>query len=127
MAIVKKLNVSQFRDAFKDMSRDHRYSYEGLGALFEWLEEMSEGIGEPIEMDVIAFCREYAESTAEEILEEYGDAVGYTPDDEEDDEEDDDLKEYQLLASVSEFLGENTSYVEFEYQNGGKGFIYAQF
>ena len=127
MAIVDTLNVYQFRDAFKSMNRDANFSYDGLGTLFDWLEEMSEGTGEPIEMDVIAFCCEYAESTAEEILEEYGDAVGYTPDDEEDDEEDDDLKEYQLLASVSEFLGENTSYVEFEYQNGGKGFIYAQF
>ena len=118
MAIVKKLNVSQFRDAFKDMSRDHRYSYEGLGALFEWLEEMSEGIEEPIELDVVAICCEYVEATTEEIVEDYGDEFDCEIDPDDDDE---------LKDAVREYLADHTSYVEFEYMKGGTGFIYVQF
>ena len=68
----KTINVGDFRDAFRDYGREENFSYEGLGALFEYLEELEEDIGEPIELDVIALCCEYTEySSFEELQENY--------------------------------------------------------
>ena len=118
MAIIDTLDVYQFREAFKSMNRDANFSYEGLGALFDWFEELSEEMGTPVELDVIAICCDYAESTAEEIAADYGDEFDCEIDPDDDDE---------LKDAAREYLADNTSYVEFEYMKGGTGFIYAQF
>ena len=57
------INVSQFRDAFQNMNRKENFSYAGLGALFDYLEEYEESTGEEVELDVIALCCEYSEYT----------------------------------------------------------------
>jgi hypothetical protein len=62
------INVSQFRDAFQNMNRKENFSYAGLGALFDYLEELEEGTGQEVELDVIALCCEYSEY---ESLEEF--------------------------------------------------------
>lgn len=59
--IVNTLTVGSFRDAFYRMGRGDQFSYAGLGALFEYLENLSADMGEPIELDVIALCCEYSE------------------------------------------------------------------
>ena len=58
-----KTNVtkSDFRDAFQKMDRMNGWSYEGLGALYDYLTEMEEDCGTEIELDVIAYCCEYTE------------------------------------------------------------------
>ena len=53
------VNFSQFVDAFR--IRKDNFSYDGLKALFEYLEQYEEGGGEEIELDVIALCCEYSE------------------------------------------------------------------
>jgi len=50
-----------FQDAFKDMGREKQFSYDGLEALFDYLESYEEDTGEDIELDVIALCCEYTE------------------------------------------------------------------
>ena len=63
-----------FHDAFRRMGREDQFSYEGLNALFEYLEEYEESTGEELELDVIALCCDYAEySSLDEIIEEYDD------------------------------------------------------
>ena len=48
------------------------FSYDGIRALFEYLEDLSEGMGEPIELDIIALCCDYAEyGTARDAIGEY--------------------------------------------------------
>ena len=37
------VSKTEFRDAFHNMGRKDSFSYNGLGALFDWLEEMEEG------------------------------------------------------------------------------------
>ena len=54
------INEYEFRDMFRAIRPDN-FSYSGLGALFGYLEELSEDIGEDIEMDVIAICCDYSE------------------------------------------------------------------
>ena len=37
--MIQTINVSDFRDAFKACGRADQFSYEGLGALFDYLED----------------------------------------------------------------------------------------
>lgn len=71
MAIVKTVDLNDFRQEFRDCGRTENFSYHGLEVLFDYLEELSEDIGEPIELCVIALCCEYSEGTPEEIAEAY--------------------------------------------------------
>ena len=68
--MIKTLNEYDFRRAFETL-RPENFSYEGLGILFNYFEELEEGIGEPIELDVIAICCDYSEETVEEIAKNY--------------------------------------------------------
>ena len=54
------VNENEFRDMFRAIRPDN-FSYSGLGALFEYLEELSDDIGEDIEVDVIAICCDFTE------------------------------------------------------------------
>jgi lysine/ornithine N-monooxygenase len=62
---------SDFRDAFRAHDRAEQFTYEGLGILFDYLEQYEQDTGEEIELDVIALCCEYAESTPEDIADDY--------------------------------------------------------
>ena len=61
------INQNDFLDAFKKL-RPNNFSYEGLIALYNYLEDYEQGVDEVIELDVIAFCCDYTEY---ENLEEY--------------------------------------------------------
>ena len=62
-----------FHDAFRRMNRTN-FSYEGLNALFAYLEDYEDSTGEELELNVIALCCDYAEySSLDEIIEEYDD------------------------------------------------------
>jgi hypothetical protein len=50
----------QFRDWFT-ANRPNNFSYDGLKALFNYLEEYEDSTGEKIEFDPIALCCEYTE------------------------------------------------------------------
>jgi len=68
----QSVNMYDFERAFKNFERDN-FSYDGLKALFEYLEEYGDGMGEEVELDVIALCCEYAEYDS---LSEYNDDYG---------------------------------------------------
>ena len=78
------VSVCGFMDAFRDMDRDSHFSYDGLKALYEYLEECEDGTGEEVELDVIAI---YCEFTEYENLKEFQDNYG---------------KEYKTLADIQE-------------------------
>ena len=72
--IYQKLDASDFARAFERMGRVDNFEHDGLRALFEYLEELAEDTGEPIELDVIALCCEYSRfESLEEFQEAYGD------------------------------------------------------
>jgi hypothetical protein len=60
-------NASQFRDEFHRCGRGTQFSYDALGLLFDYFEEL----GEDIELDVIAICCDYSEDTPESIAQNY--------------------------------------------------------
>jgi len=69
----QSINEYQFRDAFHKMGRGEQFSYDGLTALYDYLEQLGDDIGEEIELDVIALCCEYAEyDSLAEFREDYG-------------------------------------------------------
>ena len=66
------VNIHDFHRAFETMDRKENFSYEGRIALFEYLEDLGQGMSEEFELDVIAFCCEFREDTIADILNDYG-------------------------------------------------------
>ena len=66
------VNEYQFRDAFVRMNRQENFSYAGLIALYDYLTDLENDIGEEIELDVIALCCDYSEHDLEGLQREYG-------------------------------------------------------
>ena len=72
--MINTINKYEFSDAFQKMGRGDQFSYEGLIALFDYLEMLEDDIGEPIELDVISLCCEYSEyDNLKEFQNDYGD------------------------------------------------------
>jgi hypothetical protein len=70
----EKYDLSLFRQRFENTNRLNHFGYDGLAALFEYLEQLAEDTGEPIEIDVIGLCCEYARyEDLAEFRAEYGD------------------------------------------------------
>ena len=70
--IITTINLHDFRCAFADYDRANQFSYEGLEALYRWLDELSADTGTPYELDVIGLCCEFTEySDLAEIQETY--------------------------------------------------------
>jgi len=55
------ISESDFRDAFERMGRHNNFSYAGLGALFDYLEQCEQDCDTELELDVIALCCEFVE------------------------------------------------------------------
>ena len=70
MAFMQTVDFQTFRDAFAAI-RPGSFTYEGLGALYDYLEELSDDIGEDIELDVIALCYEFTEYDEEKARREF--------------------------------------------------------
>ncbi len=71
--IKQSINESQFITEFNQMRPDN-FSYDGLKALYEYLDQLSEDIGEDIELDIIALCCEYTEyESLQAFQDDYGD------------------------------------------------------
>ena len=66
------VNQYQFTQEFKQI-RPNQFTYQGLKALFDWLEDYETDTGEEIELDVIAICCEYSEyANLKEFQNDYG-------------------------------------------------------
>lgn len=69
--IIKRIGFSQFTDEFHNAGRGEQFSYTALSALYDYLMVISEGMGEPIELDVIGLCCEFTEESIGEYAENY--------------------------------------------------------
>jgi len=59
--IVNYVSKSEFRDEFTKMNRENQFSYKGLNALYDYIEEYYQEADKPYELDVIELCCEYTE------------------------------------------------------------------
>ena len=73
--LVKKVSFNDFLEEFTKYDREDQFSYEGKEALFNYLWDLGEDIGEPIELDVVGLCGEFTEYSC---LKEFNDAYDYT-------------------------------------------------
>ncbi len=69
--MIQTIDKYGFEQAFKQAGRGEQFSYAALGALFDYFEEYEESTGEQIELDVVAICCEYTESSLSEIADNY--------------------------------------------------------
>ena len=108
-------NASQFRDAFRDLGRENQFSYEAMGLLFEYFEELNPNMT----LDVIAVCCAYSEDTVQNIAGNYD--IELTDIDTEGmDEEEIDAAQ---LENVLDYLNNHTSVVG----ETSSGIVYADF
>ena len=99
-----------FERAFADADRKENFSYEGLGILFDYLEDYEAQTGQEIELDVIALCSDYNEDTPDDIIANYSIDVEGMDDDEK-------------IEAVRDYLNDNTILVG----ETASGFVYACF
>jgi len=93
MAIIKEVNEWDFRNSFKG-SRSDNFSMEGLYTLYNYLNDLSEDIGEDIELDIIAICCDFTEyESLEEALEQYEDINTY-----------EELEQHTSILNISMFF-----------------------
>ena len=97
----QSINMYDFERAFKNFERDN-FSYDGLKALFGYLEEYEEGTGEEVELDVIALCCDYMEYDS---LNEYN-------------------NDYDTKYSEIDAIQDDTTLIKID---GGDGFIIQQY
>ena len=90
--------LSDFRDAFHKMERSNQFSYQGLEWLFDHCQELERDLGEDYELDVIALCCDFTESTYEDINRDYNL----------------DLNDDNLHKLVKLYLEENTLIVNYD-------------
>lgn len=65
------VNNWAFHDAFKGTQYENNFSFKGLDALFEYLEQYEEDTDTEIELDVTSLCCDYTESSLVDVLKEY--------------------------------------------------------
>jgi len=91
--MIQTIQLSDFRSSFYNMGRKDQFSYEGLGLIFEYIEDYERDNGEQVELDVIALCCEWNELSAEDVIDQYStdiDTEGMTDD--------------EINAAVEEYL-----------------------
>ncbi len=55
------VNFYAFEQAFRSSDRANQFGgYDGLRAMFDYLEEYEESTGEELDLDVVALCCEYS-------------------------------------------------------------------
>ena len=96
-----------FQDAFRNYLRENSFSYEGLKALYDYIEEYEESCWIEMELDVIALDCEFTEySSIKEAYEVYENDYAELCEDEEDRDE-----------RANQYLLENTQVIHMD--NGG--------
>lgn len=95
--LVKRINFNDFLKEFKEYRREDQFSYEGKKALFNYLNELSEDLGEPIELDIIGLCCDFTEySDLKEFNDNYSYSIGYDVDSIED------INDYTIVIPIDE-------------------------
>lgn len=61
-------NAYQLEQLFKECGRENHFSYEGFQALYNYLDQYSDDIGEDFKVDVIAICCDFTEYESWEDL-----------------------------------------------------------
>jgi hypothetical protein len=80
------IGFSEFQDAFTSL-RPQNFSLQGLGVLWDYLEECEQDCGEEYELDVIALCCDFYEDGWKSIASDYRIELDATEDEEQQQEQ----------------------------------------
>lgn len=102
MALVMTIDTAyELQTEFNRYGRSENFTPAGIRVLFDYLEEISEELGEDIKLDIIGLCCEYSEDTLEDIAANYRidltDRDGETIEDEK-----------EIKRIVLDYLNDNT-------------------
>ena len=111
MAIIITVDFRDFVREFELSGRGRNFSHNGLRALFNYLEKLSEDTGSDYKLDVICLCCDYSEDTWQEIAHNYGIELSEFEGDEE------------KIEGVRDYLDNGTTIIG---ENNGV-FVYATF
>lgn len=104
--LIQRVNPSELYHMACRMDRGHNFGYNGWKAIGEYLENLSDDIGEPIEVDIVGICCDYSKAdSAEEWWQDYGKYSTIDP--EEWAEADNDAK----LGLLRDYLEDRTNVV----------------
>lgn len=107
------VNFSTFQTAFESIRPDN-FSYEGLTALFDYLEQLEQDCGEEFELDVIALCCDFSQCSLKEFKDSFTD-VAITHD----------MTDEEKQQAISEFIDMYGSFYAFV--EDGKEIVFQNF
>ena len=112
-------NGYQLEQLFRECGRETHFSYEGFNALYDYLEEYSDEVGEDFKVDVIALCCDFTEYSGwKELYENYSYSYNNESKTFEELEEDDELDDFK------EWVQDRTTVIEVtDYKNNIVGII----
>lgn len=113
--LVQTINTaSSFINMFEQYGRGDQFSGDGLIALFDYLDQLSEDLGQDIQIDVIGLCCEYSEyDSLEDLADAYNQAFT--------EEQLQDVEEHKV--DILEYFKDNTLVIEVD----GGGYVIADF
>jgi predicted ArsR family transcriptional regulator len=91
----KTISSYDFRRAFEQSSYSNNFSYDALGLLFDYFEQLESDCGTEIEFDMVTICCEYEETHWKDIRNSYGN----------------DLETDATIEDVIEYLQDSTQYI----------------
>ena len=104
-------NGYQLEQLFKECGKENYFSHEGFNALYDYLDEYSDEVGEDFKIDVIAICCEFTEYSGwEELYNYYSDLYNNESKTFEELEENDELDNFKEWVQYSTPVIEVTNY-----------------
>lgn len=116
-------NAYQLEQLFRECGRENHFSYEGLNALYDYLDEYSDEVGEDFKVDVIALCCDFTEYSGwEELYNNYSYSYNNESKTFEELEEDNELDDFK------EWVQDRTTVIDVtDYKNNIVGIIIQNF
>lgn len=116
-------NGYQLEQLFKECGRENHFSYEGFNALYDYLNQYSDEVGEDFKVDVIALCCDFTEySDWEELYNNY--SYSYNNESKTFKE----LEEDNELSDFREWVQDRTTVIKVtDYKNNIVGIIIQNF
>ena len=69
--VYQRATTHDFREGLKRYYGNlNGWSYEGTKVMFEYLEELADDCGTPLELDAVAICGDFSEYTVKDYIEE---------------------------------------------------------
>ena len=106
MALIETINASDLYNMACRMDRGNNFGYDGWLAIGDYLEQLSDDLGENIEVDIVGICCDY--SMSEDVSDWWKEYGVYSDIDSDEWEE---MDEEEKLEAIENYLQKNTSVV----------------